>query len=114
MNEEQKRRWDAYNQLRAAAGERFAGRRAVEFRVVIAFWAAIAALIVLILRQEIKGWTTAHAVLTTFVATGSFYALWRWIAGLGKAHKYDHDVSRFFEGEMMKVAGLQFPSATSK
>ena len=74
----------------------------------MSFWAAIAALILLLLRQEVKEWHRLYSVAAVTLAALSFVAWLFWTAGLSKAHKHDRDVSRFFEHKMMELAQLKF------
>jgi hypothetical protein len=114
MTEDQKREWEAYDVLRRAATERFNGRRKYEYRILLIFWTAIAALIVLLLRQEVKEWHHAYAVWALVMATFSFIAWILWTVGLRKAHEHDRCVSRFFEEAMMKSVGLKFSDDIKK
>lgn len=108
MDENQKRAWDSYEMLRKAASERFFDRRKIEFRVLMAFWAAIAALIVLILRQEVKEWSSPFSLVMTILAGLSLLAWIAWTSGINRANRFDQKVSRYFEAKMMALVNLEF------
>jgi hypothetical protein len=113
MNDEQKRMWDSYDILRKAATERFFERRKIESRLLMAFWAAIAALIVLILRQEVKEWDSIYKWMSIVLAFLSLLMWGRWTAGINRANSHDQSVARFFETKMMEVTKLEFPHEVS-
>lgn len=108
MNEETKRQWDALNDLRKAAFERFNSRRTVEFQLLTMFWGALAALILLILKGEVKSWGNFHFFVVAVISVSSFFSFIRWTKGMNEANKLDRDTSLFFESEMMKLVQLSY------
>lgn len=108
MTEEDKRKCDSLEALRAAAQERFFDRRRIEFRLLLVFWLAIASFTVLLLKGELTGWRIGHAIGLTILGLLALVSFIRWIHGISEAHDFDRKVSIHFEGEIMKIAGIEF------
>lgn len=108
MTEEDKRKCDSLEALRAAAQERFFDRRRIEFRLLLVFWLAIASFTVLLLKGELTVWRIGHAIGLTILGLLALVSFIRWIDGISEAHDFDRKVSIHFECEIMKTAGIEF------
>ena len=109
MTNEDKNKFDALEQLRAAAWESFDKRRPFEWRVCIALWTAFAAFIGALVTGKGVIPTTASAVGTTVIALTILVLHYIWLRGLGHAHEADKHIHLFFNGQMMDMLGVQFP-----
>lgn len=107
MTNEDKNKFDALEQLRAAAWDSFDKRRTYEWRICIALWTAFAAFIGAVVTGRVAT-TTPVAVGTTIIALAVLILHHFWLRGLSRAHETDKREDVFFRRQMMDMLGLQF------
>jgi hypothetical protein len=108
MTNDDKNKFDALEQLRAAAWDSFDKRRNFEWRVCIALWTAFAAFIGAVLTGKAPSTTTTATGGTIIIALAIIILHCIWLHGLCRANKADKDIAVFFEEQMMVMLNTEF------
>lgn len=111
MEQNEKRRFDALETLRASAWHSFDTRRTYEWKVAIILWTALASFIVLVISDHVElspKFLTGTVVLLVVVIVSHY----RFAMGVFRANKIDRDVSFQVRTLMNEKLEIQYTKET--
>ncbi|MFT5466688.1 MAG: hypothetical protein ACI8UO_001788 [Verrucomicrobiales bacterium] len=110
MTDEEKNQFDALESLRAANWQKYESRMAIEWKICISLWTAMAALVVGIATGRLIIDSFQFAALVGAIPIASIILHFDYIRGVQRANGLDRAQSFYYENEhMTKLLGIELP-----
>jgi len=108
MDNEAKFKLDGLELLRKAAWDSFERRTAIEWKLSLSLWTALAAFIGSIATGKVPVHSYVAVIILTVIAVMLCYLHFIWLRGMGKANNLDRKRENFFADRMMELIPIKY------